>query len=238
MEFVKDELIDAKTGRPFRSWRDGKAQHNAYLEDYASLILALLSLYQSDPNPKWYQTASNLIQAMIEHFSDPDGGFFDTGDYHESLLVRPKEIQDNATPSGNSLASEALIMMAAFTGLGQMYKKAENVIRNVSDYIGKYPSAFGNWLCAMDFVIGDINQVAVIGELDKTETRELISTIWRNLQPYSVIAAAPFPAPEGSPPLLKDRPMLEGKSSAYVCRNMVCYTPTTSPQELQKQLGM
>jgi uncharacterized protein YyaL (SSP411 family) len=100
--------------RLLRSWRDGQAKHNAYLEDYVGLILALLTLYQSDPNPKWYATSLKLADEMVAHFIDPNGGFFDTRDEHEALLVRPKDIQDNATPSGNALAATALLQMATY----------------------------------------------------------------------------------------------------------------------------
>lgn len=237
MIFVIDHLYHEKSGRLSRSWRDGKAQHNAYLEDYASLILALLSLYQADFNPKWFQLAKTLTQNMIMHFSDPDGGFFDTRDDHESLITRPKEIQDNATPSGNSLAVKALLLMAAYTGQGDWYDKAEMGICSVQEYFPRYSSAFGNWLCAMDLVVTGIQEIAIIGEVEKQETQSLISMAWETLRPYTVLAQSSYPAPEGSPPLLQDRAMVDGKPSAYVCRNMVCDSPTTSPKELQKQLA-
>ncbi len=110
--FLMDNLII--NDRLLRSWRDGQAKHNAYLEDYAGLTLALLALYQSDPNPEWYATALKLADEMVAHYSDPNGGFFDTRDDHETLLLRPKDIQDNATPSGNALAVNALLELAAY----------------------------------------------------------------------------------------------------------------------------
>jgi uncharacterized protein YyaL (SSP411 family) len=237
IKFLIDNLYQEKTGQLFRSWRDGKSQHNAYLEDYASLILALLSLYQTDFNPTWFQLASTLTQTMIGHFSDPDGGFFDTGDNHEALLTRPKEIQDNATPSGNSLAVEALLRMAAYTGQGDLYDKAVAGICSVQEYLSKYPTAFGNWLCATDAILTGIQEIAIIGEIDKQETQALIAAVREEFRPYAVLAQTAYPAPEGAPPLLQNRAMVEGKPSAYVCRNMVCSSPTTSPQELIKRLA-
>jgi uncharacterized protein YyaL (SSP411 family) len=233
--FLLNSLIP--NGRLMRSWRDGKAQHNAYLEDYASLILALLSIYQSAPMSFWFQSATELTHEMIDNFSDPTGGFFDTRIDHENLLARPKEIQDNATPSGNSLAAEALLFMAGYTGNGEWIDKVEAGIGVVQDYLKKYPTSFGNWLCAMDFAFGDIQEIAIVGELDDSATQSLISTIWEEFRPYSLTAIAPFPPPEGSPPLLNDRPIIHGKPSAYVCRNMVCQQPTTSPKEFRKLLS-
>jgi hypothetical protein len=235
--FIIDNMYDENSGQLYRSWRDGKSQHNAYLEDYASLILALVSIYQSDFDPKWFQFASTLTQTMIDQFRDLDGGFFDTPNDHESLLVRPKEIQDNATPSGNSLAAAALLQMSAYTGQGDWHDKAKGVIRSVQEYFSRYPSAFGNWLCAIDLVITGIQEIAIIGEIENQETQALLSVIWERLRSYAVIAQAPHPAPEGAPPLLHNRAMIAGKPSAYICRNMVCNSPTTSPDELEDQLS-
>jgi uncharacterized protein YyaL (SSP411 family) len=235
MRFLLDSLY--MEDRLLRSWRGGKSQHNAYLEDYASLILAQLSLYQSDSNPFWFQSATNLTQEMIKFFGDPSGGFFDTRNDHENLLARPKEIQDNATPTGSSLAAEALLYMSAYTGNGEWFDNGENGISLVQDYLAKHPAGFGNWLCAMDFALGDIQEIAIVGELENAATQKLISTIWEELRPHSLIAIAPFPPPKGSPPLLNDRPMVHGKPSAYVCRKMVCDKPTTSPKELIKQIS-
>ena len=111
-EFLLDQLY--QEDRLLRSWREGQAKYNAYLEDYASLILALLALYQTDPNIRWYSAALKLADEMTEHFIDSDGGFFDTRDDHERLLIRPKDLQDNATPSGNALAATALLQLAAY----------------------------------------------------------------------------------------------------------------------------
>ncbi len=104
--------------RLHRSWREGQAKHNAYLEDHAALVLALLDLYQADFNNEWFEMASRLAGEMVDHFLDPQGGFFDTRDDHEALLVRPKDVQDNASPSGNAMACEALLKLAAFTDEG------------------------------------------------------------------------------------------------------------------------
>ncbi len=234
IHFILENLFDKE--RVLRSWRNGKANHNAYLEDYASLILALLSLYQSDPDPSWFQSASKLTNDMIVNFKDLEFGFFDTRSDHENLLTRPKETQDNATPSGNSLASEALLMMSAYTGKGDWYDIATEMLGGLHEYLAIHPTSFSNWLCAFDFALGDIQELAIIGDLENEKTKELVGVAWESYRPNSIVASSSFPPPEGSPPLLFDRVMVDGKPSAYVCKNFFCLKPTTKSNELKKQL--
>ena len=100
---------------------------------------------------------------MISHFRDPDVGFFDTRDDHEKLVLRPKDIQDNATPSGNALAAMALLQLSAFSGNGEWRDMAENMVGSISKAAIQYPTAFGQWLCAIDFTIGPIQEIAILG---------------------------------------------------------------------------
>lgn len=223
--------------RLHRSWRNGKAQHNAYLEDYAALTLGLLALYQSDPDPYWYRSAVTLAEEMLSHFSDPAWGFFDTRDDHGSLLTRPKEIQDNATPSGNSLAAEALLHLSALTGNGAWRDRAEQMLGSIQQMAVRYPTAFGNWLCAFDFALAPVSEIAILGDLDHPQTRSLISAVWSEFRPNSVLAAAPFPPPEGSPDLLLERVLLEDQPTAYLCHRFVCRQPVTQPDALLEQLA-
>ncbi|RPI22522.1 MAG: thioredoxin domain-containing protein, partial [Chloroflexota bacterium] len=194
-------------GRLMRSWRSGRAQHTAFLEDYAALILGLLSLYQSDPDPRWFSEAGGLAQEMLERFEDESGGFFDTPIDHESLIARPKDVQDNATPSGNALAAEALLLLAAFTGDGGMRDRAERMLGGIQLAAARYPTAFGRWLSALDFAIGPAYEVALVGDLDHPEMLSMRRKLWEDYRPRLVAAISAFPPPEGSPPLLKDRPL-------------------------------
>jgi uncharacterized protein YyaL (SSP411 family) len=230
-------LINLYTkNRLHRSWREGQAKHNAYLEDYAGLILALLSLYQSDPNPEWYAAAVKLADEMVEHFSDPNGGFFDTRDDHEALLVRPKDIQDNATPSGNALAAAALFELAAFGDRTEWRDIAENMLSSVYGVLLRYPTAFAQWLCAADFAVGPTREVAIIGDLQNTETRELLNTLWNTYRPRQVTAISAYPPEPDAPALLKDRPLLNGLPTAYVCQGFVCLQPVNTPSAMEAQL--
>ena len=220
--------------RLLRSWRDGKAAHNAYLDDYAMLILALLSLYQTDPNPRWFVEAKRLTEDMQAHFSDPSGGFFDTRDDHETLLLRPKDLQDNAVPSGNALATMALLQMAAFTGNGTYRALAERSLSALQNALAEYPTAFGQWLCAYDFALGPVREVAIVGT--RATRSPLEQTVWAQYQPRVVLASAPVPTPPGSPPLLDHRNPIDGQAAAYVCEEFVCQHPVTDPKALQEQL--
>ncbi|RPH59542.1 MAG: thioredoxin domain-containing protein [Chloroflexi bacterium] len=222
--------------RLLRSWRAGQARHNACLEDYASLILALLALYQSDFNPKWYTSALELADEMIDNYADPDGGFFDTGKDHESLLLRPKDLQDNATPSGNALAAEALLHLAAFSDRADYRTLGEQSFRLIAESALRYPTAFARWLIAADFALAQVKQLAILGDPGAAGTKEMIEAARETYRPHLVVAASPFPPPADAPALLQDRPLVNGKPAAYVCEGFTCKTPVTTTEELKKLL--
>ena len=223
--------------RLHRSWREGQAKHNAYLEDYAGLILALLALYQSDPNKEWYLSVLKLADEMVEHFVDPNGGFFDTRDDHESLLVRPKDIQDNATPSGSALAATALLELAAYGDRTEWRDLAEGMLSSIHGAMLRYPTAFAQWLCAADFAVGPTREVAIIGDTQHIKTRELLNTLWKTFRPRQVTAISTYPPEPDAPALLKDRPLLNDLPTAYVCQGFVCLQPVNSPKEMETQLA-
>ncbi len=111
---------------------------------------------------------------MIERFSDPEGGFFDTPHDGEKLLIRPKDIQDNATPSGNSLACQALIKLAAYTDEGKYRDIAEKSLTLITSYVLRYPLGFANWLSAAENAVGNMKQVAVLGEAQEENFQRML----------------------------------------------------------------
>lgn len=224
-------------GRLLRSWRRGKAAHNAFLEDYASLILGLLSLYQTDPNPHWFTNALQLAEEMMTQFRDPQGGFFDTRDDHEDLIVRPKELQDNATPSGNSLAATALLQLASYTGNSEWHDFAAAMLRSIQGVSERYPTAFAQWLYATNYALAETSEIAIVGAGEDEAAQALVNEVWRKWRPFSIFARADFPPPEGSPALLLDRPLKDGLATAYVCQHFVCKAPVNTPKKLAAQLG-
>ena len=234
-DFLLGEL--AQEGRLLRSWRRGEARHNAYLEDYAALILGLAALYQSDPDPYWFNSAVDLTRDMVEHFEDPEWGFFDTRNDHEALVTRPKDIQDNATPSGNALAAHALLQMSEFTANGAWRDLAEKMLTEVQGIAVRYPTSFSKWLSAMLVAVTSIQEVAILGDPNSEATKKLVKTVWSDFRPFLVFAQDDYPAAQNSPPLLFDRQLLGDKPTAYVCRNFVCKLPVNSPEDLREQLS-
>lgn len=223
--------------RLLRSWRAGKPQHNAYLEDYAALILGLLSLYQTDFNVEWFKAASRLTQAMVEHFYDPQNGFYDTRNDHEIPIMRPREIQDNAIPSGNALAVAALLKMAAYTGKGEWRSIAEKNLHQVQSLLERYPTAFAFWLTALAFALAPVQEIALIGDPKNPQTQTLLQTLWSSHDPYRILAASNYPPPNGAPSLLENRPMVDNKPTVYICRQWICQKPITDAGELIEALN-
>lgn len=219
-----------------RSWRNGKATNEVFLEDYAALIIGLLQLYQTDFNNRWFAAAQKLADEMIASFSDPAGGFFDTPNDGENLLVRPKDIQDNATPSGNALACEALLKLTAFTDKGEYRDLAEKSLRLAVNSALRYPTAFAHWLSAADQALDNGQQIAVLFDAEEENARALLNVVRAKYRPNIAVAASAYPPPNDAPALLAERPLKNGKSIAYVCEHLVCKQPAATPEELQTQL--
>ncbi|MFM8874781.1 MAG: thioredoxin domain-containing protein [Anaerolineae bacterium] len=224
-------------GKLRRSWRDGKTTHEVFLEDYAALILGLLELYQTDFNAQWFAAAKELADEMIEKFSDPNGGFFDTPNDGENLLFRPKDVQDNATPSGNALACEALLKLAAYTDDGKYRDIAEKALGLVTKFVMQYPLGFGRWLTAANLATGKMKQVAAVGEAGDPDFQRLIKAIRSEYRPGMVVAASSVSEKYNPPALLHDRPKMNGKATVYVCEGFVCKQPTTEVGTLIEQLN-
>ncbi|MGB7873058.1 MAG: thioredoxin domain-containing protein [Anaerolineales bacterium] len=224
-------------GHLHRSWRDGNVTDEVFLEDYAALILGLLELYQTDFEVRWFASALQLADDMIERFNDPEGGFFDTPADGESLVIRPKALQDNAVPSGSALACEALLMLAAFSDRGRYRDLAEKALKNIGEAAVRYPTAFARWLSAADFALGNVKQVAVLGDALESNLEALIRVVRSEYRPNVVMAASAYPLANEAPPLLSDRPLINDKATAYVCEGFVCQQPVTHAKELKQQLA-
>jgi hypothetical protein len=222
-------------GQLRRSWRRGSLSGEVFLEDHASLILGLLALYQSDFQDAWFVAAQALADEMIERFSDDQGGFFDSPDDAESLLIRPKDLQDNATPSGNALACEALLKLAALTGNNLYRDRAEQALGRVIDSASSYPTAFARWLSAADFGLAEVKQLALV-YASSVEASPFLDIANSQFRPNLVIAASTHPPAATAPPLLEERHLIGGQPTAYVCEHFACRLPVNTPDELQKLL--
>jgi uncharacterized protein YyaL (SSP411 family) len=222
-------------GRLGRSWKDGRVTGEGVLEDYADLADGLLALYGATHDERWFIAARELAEVILERFVDPAGGFFDTADDHEALIARPKDLQDNALPSGNAMATTTLLTLAALTGDARYQEAAERAISLVGGYAGRHPTAFGHWLQAIDFALADVVEIAVIGDPDAPETRRLIAPALVGFRPHQVIAVGPDPA-ASAVPLLQGRFALGGRPTAFVCRHFACRQPVNEPEALRAVL--
>ena len=224
-------------GRLLRSWKAGAgARYNGYLEDYAFLAGGLLALYRTTFEPRWFVWARELADRMMIHFSDgAGGGFYDTSDDHETLLHRPKDLQDNATPSGNSMAAQVLLLLGLYTGEGGYWDTAEAMVAALTDPMARYPGAFSQWLAAATLILGQPQEVAIAGNPGAADTRALLDVVNGRYRPDLVVAVGDDAA-AGIIPLLADRPRIDGRPTAYVCRRFVCRLPVNEPGALAEQL--
>lgn len=227
-----------KDGLLLRSYKDGEAKLNAYLEDYACLIHGLISLYEATGELTWIESAVSLADKMIEQFWDESaGGFFFTGNRHEQLIVRTKEFMDNATPSGNSIATLSLLRLALLTGNEDYRRRATAVLRLSADQIRRYPSAFGFALSAVDFYLDSPLEVVIVGSPDP-RLDALLRAVWQTYLPNRVVALCrkEHEQAEALIPLFTGRNTLASQPTAFVCRANTCQKPANTPDDLLKQL--
>jgi uncharacterized protein len=218
-----------------RSWKDGRAVGQGVLEDYANLAEGLLALYETTFDERWFAIAQSLMDRVLERFADPAGGFYDTADDHEQLVARPKDVQDNAVPSGNATATLVLLRLAAWTGEGRYRAAAERALRTVSELLPRYPTGFAQWLTAADLALAPVLEIAIVGDPADGATQALLSEVRGGFRPHQVVALNAEPG-TSVVPLLAERIAVGGRPTAYVCRGFVCRLPVTDPEALRAQL--
>ncbi len=232
-EFVLTELRDSD-GRLLRTWKEGRARIDAYLEDHAFLLEALITLYESTFEPRWYREAVTLADTMIERFEDPErGGFFTTGSADAELPVRRKDLEDSPIPSGNSAAALGLLRLSLLSGEGKYERYALGALRLLFPLAVRHPLAFGHLLRAADFYVSPVREVAIVGA-SGAGADELLRVVRNGFRPHLVLAAAA--QEDGDVPLLAGRSPVEGHAAAYVCEHFVCGAPVTGPEELAASL--
>jgi uncharacterized protein len=238
-EFLYENLRQAN-GRLWRAWKAGhEARYNGYLEDYAYLGDGLLALYQTTFDLRWFNWAQELAELTLTHFYDEqDGGFFDTADDHETLIYRPKDLQDNAVPSGNAMACHLLLQLGLYTGDGRYHDIAQKTVAAVYGAMSQYPTGFAHWLCAAAFLLGEPQEVAIIGEPTAADTQALLAVVRETYRPHLATAVAPPNSPAAQAiPLLANRDQLENQATAYVCRQFACQRPVNEAAALREQLN-
>ena len=235
-----EHLRDAD-GRLLRTWRDGRAAATpAFADDHALLASAFLILYEATADATWFIRACELGDTLVERFSDAErGGFFQTATDAEPLMFRPKDLEDNAVPSGNSAAAEALLRLSLFTGDAAYERAGVSALRLVRDAMAGAPSGFGHALCALDLYLGPSHEIAIVGRPDDPATRALVrEVVHERFLPNVVLAVAdPDDGDQAAAvPLLADRPQVSSRPTAYVCERFVCMVPVTDAAALAEQL--
>jgi uncharacterized protein YyaL (SSP411 family) len=226
-EFLLRDL--RSEGRLLRSYNAGRAHLNAYLEDHAFLLEALLTLYEATFDPRWFSEARGLADIILERFEDPErGGFFSTATDHEELIARRKDIDDHPIPAGSSSAAFGLLRLARLTGEQRYEDAALGHIRLLHVIAPQHAGGFGHLLQAIDFLLADVREVALVGE----DRGPLESVVREQFRPHLVLAGGPA----DGVPLLEGRSTVDGRAAAYVCERFACQRPVTEPDELRALL--
>lgn len=231
-DFIIENLQN--DGLLLRTWKDGRAKLNAYLEDYANFADALTELYQVSGDAKYLREAVRLAGLLISEFWDTEGGgFYFTANDHEELLVRKKDYFDNATPSGNSVAADLLLKLAKLTGEEKYERFAVTILRLAAAQARRYPQGFGRILAALEFYFNPAKEIVLLGDSD-----ELKREVWRAYLPNKVVVLAGGDLEDaGFIPLLRERKLIDGQPTAYVCENFACQKPVTTAADLREQLN-
>jgi uncharacterized protein len=240
-DFILTHLRDDR-GRLLRSWRNGSAGQPGFADDHAVMAAACLTLYETTFEVRWIEQALSLADELLRLFRDDErGGFFQTGSDAEVLVLRPKELYDNATPSGNSVAAEVMLRLALLTGDARYENAGLSALRLVRDAMAGAPTGFGQALCALDLHLGPAHEVAIIGDPTADSTRALAVEVTNAAYRPNVVLAVAGPGDERATlavPLLRDREAKGGVSIAYVCERFTCKLPVTDPASLREQLAL
>ena len=223
-----------------RSFKDGVARHNAYLEDYAQLAGAMLDLYEASLDAKYLAHARTLADVILERFIDKEkGGFFFTSDDHEALIMRSKAAFDGSTPSGNSAAVMALLRLHGYTGDERYRVEAERTLKLFREFIEKQPFGFSHMLEAVDLYQRGPTEVVIVGDRKSPELLEWIERLGLLYVPnLAIFVADPADAQTGFiPEQVRDKRQIDGHVTAYVCREHTCTPPITTFKDLQKELA-
>jgi hypothetical protein len=226
-------------GRLQRTAKGGQARVLGYLEDYAMVAAALVELYEATFERRWLDAARELADEMLRLFWDGAiEGFYDTGHDAEQLIVRPRNLFDNAVPSGSAVAIETLLRLAVLTGEAAYETRALTALRPLADLLARHPSGFGRFLCALDFHLGPRVEVALVAPARDGGLEPLATEVFGRFMPNRVVAGmvAGDTAAAAGLPLLESRESVGGRATAYVCRNYACDLPATDRATLARQL--
>jgi hypothetical protein len=223
------QTMRSPEGRLWRTYNNGSARLNAYLEDYAYLANALVTVYEATFDPAWITRALEIVDTMIERFWDEtDGGFFYTSSDHETLIARGKDPHDNAIPSGNSMAVTALARLGKLTGRSELIEKVDATLAAFRSVMTQSAMASAQMLIGLGVHLGPTYEFALVGDPASEETKAALRAIHQRFVPNKVLAMRrPGDAEETGRliPLLADKPSQPGGPTLYVCHNFTCENP-------------
>jgi uncharacterized protein YyaL (SSP411 family) len=229
-----------QNGRLVRSWKDGEARVDGYLEDYAFVIDGLLALYRATLEARWLDLALVLAETMVAEFADPDGpGFFDSAPGHGTPVARSRDLHDGATPSGNAVAADVLLHLGAMTGNDAFSERASGILEAMSRTMREQPLGAGRYLAAADFYFGPVKEVAIAGEHQDANVISLLDATYAGYEPNLIVGYVD-PDHDGvvaQLPFLQDRPARNGHATAYVCEAFACLPPVHDPGELARLIA-
>jgi len=238
--FILENLY--KNKRLLRSYKDGRASHRAYLDDYVFFIAALLDLFEADPDPVWLETALTLDKTLADHYADKtDGGFFMTADDHENLIAREKPGYDGALPSGNAIAAMNLLRLSEFTTNDTYRKRAAGTLAAFAKIFESSPLALSEMMMALDFSLDAPKELVIVSPQGNPLENEPFLTEFRKVYlPNRVL----IQVEEGEPadrlaalmPIVKGKTTLKGKPVAYVCEKGVCRLPSLTAEDFAGHL--
>ena len=232
--FLAERLV--RDGRVFRSTLEGKVSGPGLLEDYAAVGLSFLDLYSLTFETHWLRQSRAITERTIELFLDRETDtWYDTAADHERLLVRPREVTDNATPSGTSLVADLLLLWSELDDRPEWRSMVETIVSRVGEAIGVYPQALGHIAGVAEAVVNGSAQLALVGDPTDAAFRGMTGRVGAVFIPSLVIAGGD-PGDQAHPALMRNREAIDGKPTAYVCRAYTCDLPTTVPDELERQL--
>ncbi len=239
-DFVLTHL--RKDRRLLRSYKDGQARHNGYLEDYAFFIAGLLDLYEATGNPCWLKEAIALDRVLEEHYEDKqEGGFFRTSDDHEELLAREKPSYDGAEPSGNSVHALNLLRLHEFTTKDRYRVRAEKTLRAFGETLRKAPTALSELLLAVDYYLDKPKEIIIVTPKSRAEAGPFLAQLRTTFVPNRIVTVVTegqeLAAQAKLIPLLQGKVAQGGKTTAYVCEKGVCQLPTTDPAVFARQIS-
>jgi len=244
-EFILRKMSTGN-GRLLHTWRHGKAKLDAYLDDYAYLANALVTLYEATFDEFWIHAAGGLADVVLQHFEDKSGGgFFFTADDHEQLIARNKDLHDASVPSGNAMAATALIRLGKLSGRSEYLEAAGRTLTVALPVIERLPTASGQMLIALDMWLGPMRELVLIGGNDEAENQTLRALLQNGFRPYCALASRPA-RPDSAgvigesawlESLFAGRTAIGGQPTLYICQNFTCQAPITGLAQIESAIA-